>query len=69
MEEVNLSNPRKVIETRWIIKLGTIGYCELHGNPMRVKYLEAYRGLCWVGDCGCATNWVDKGYKHYEISS
>ena len=61
MEEVSLNAPKIVVENIWRNKHDSIGYCELHGNPMRLKYLEAYQGELWVGDYGCSTNCIPNG--------
>lgn len=63
MEVVDLRNPNKVVEVRYKIKHDVVGYCELHGNPMTVQYLEAYGDELWVGDCGCSSNHVKDGYE------
>ena len=67
MEEVNLNVPKIVVENKLRIKPDSIGYCELHGNPMKVKYLEAYQGELWVGHCGCSSNWIPNGYEYVIV--
>ena len=66
MEIVCLGKPNIVTELEYRIKPEIIGYCELHGNPMTVQYLEAYQGTLWVGDCGCSHNNVPDGYELFE---
>jgi hypothetical protein len=66
MEKVCSCRPSTVTEVEYRIRPEIIGYCELHGNPMRVRYLKAYQGNLWVGDCGCSSNNVDDGYEVFR---